>query len=1573
MAIKNYKNYENIKDVRTKAQGSFLDEKTSALVSVGVEFPYSSFGGSDDRVEFHAYTIEDNELGSKHENCHYELVKKKGSDGAAVLNLKPSEELKELGFTLGRYKYVYNIYQRLTHNNCYIHTISPSRTEVLIKPVKKRSFRDDFQTKLEFLHFANKVNIGASVGYEMFDINQDGIVDIQDIVGGLQSDKGWVNPPLTTAETEIIVDYILGYNPEDGNPEQSLTPEKLKEIGFDENRLKELNSDGTTNEQAWINLANRLLENYKQFDRLNPEDLNIYANFGNNEFGLIVNWMQDKINYPEQPHGIILKFLDPLPEEILERQQLSLNLFYSPPVIDKISLVGTPLSQRKLNILAASNKKIEVDLKENPMEQMETWEDILGHNPTTQQKLIDFYISGSNLESRLNIDYTDYRNFIKFGSAYERLANFKYKLGLIESYDSSSDAHSLVSSSFATTQRYKNLKQELISGFDSYEKFLYYESGSYISQSGLGAVSPTDHQDATAPKINSSKPYVLYATTSSQFTTWYANQSSNALNHDNFNEDSLQDNVPMHLKTGDENAEYLLFLNMMGQHFDSIWTYSKHMTDISNRSHNIDTQYNFQPTTNGSVNEEGLHKDLTYFIAQAHGLKLNNGNDLVKLWKYALGENQFNQGTITLDGNKLTIQNGALSNDLEDGTLFIPGIENPSGSNFEATLTNIYHTGSSISPAYNGVMSSSNYTITYDIEGSEDTSMSANDYTKEIWRRLLNNLPYLLKTKGTARSVKALISCYGIPQTILQIQEYGGPTDVGKQLYHLNRFSYALHYTGSNQYVDLDWKNSSKTSRNPDVVQFRFAFDVDMNEHNFNVSNMYVPQVGGENDNGGNSVRLATLGGGTTHSANWEIRAWPLSGSQYHDYSYGTGTTIPSKIIGGVRGQGLYNTKTASIDEWGFLSFNLSGSDGYKMMYSDVLPIFNKDFWQVTLQRTSGSDATNIAQTYELYVKQAVQDRVAFDSISSMSFSAATSASYKSAFTSSDNLYIGDSGSNVVGGYFSGSISEVRLWNKTLTNKTINLHTKAPYSYAGGTTSSFYDNLEARFPFNTIYEFETPGVSTPNVYSSSNIAYIQTYQATASLINFGTTNKAFKEFEIENHFELPNIGANRLTSNKIRIENAELDGQLNTKLRSEKRANDYAPIDSPKLDVYFSPVKPINEDIISDFSGLELDDLLGDPTDVYRSHYPALTEAKKQYFQRYDNLNNFFDYIRLVQMYDSTLFDHIKSLIPHRAHESVGLLIEPHLLERAKFSGWKPLVKRENHFRNTKMKEAVGGEPHGIDYYDKGANATASLNGTHRYNTGSVDMGTDKMIGEADLYNVVGGELFNDTVTLGNKIEVNIKRTGSLTAPIVNDIAPTFSTTLKESGSKPPVYDVQLQYQLTSSGNVETGLQNGLETTYLADIKKFTKAHEATTYYVGNGGAGYVSNIEDWHGNPEKEAIHPYVHKHILNNNYLIHSSSQYECVLSDGTVIGRPMINYGYWDNDRSITGSIDSDMAAKGFLPAECTPPDTHAYKTQKYIGTKNKVTTTYDGKEPVEVVETSPNVLVVSDTSPNTLQVQ
>lgn len=49
-----------------------------------------------------------------------------------------------------------------------------------------------------------------------------------------------------------------------------------------------------------------------------------------------------------------------------------------------------------------------------------------------------------------------------------------------------------------------------------------------------------------------------------------------------------------------------------------------------------------------------------------------------------------------------------------------------------------------------------------------------NDYEKEIYKRIYHNLPYLLKTKGTERGLRALINCYGIPSEILSIKTFGG-------------------------------------------------------------------------------------------------------------------------------------------------------------------------------------------------------------------------------------------------------------------------------------------------------------------------------------------------------------------------------------------------------------------------------------------------------------------------------------------------------------------------------------------------------------------------------------------------------------------------------------------------------------------------------------------------------------------------------------------------------------------------------------------------------------------------------
>ena len=105
-------------------------------------------------------------------------------------------------------------------------------------------------------------------------------------------------------------------------------------------------------------------------------------------------------------------------------------------------------------------------------------------------------LSQSNNEGvELNVDYTRFENFVHFGSAYARINNFYDKVKVLEYYQDiidsiSTDLSGLVSSSISSSNYYvvqKNSylnKVDTIKGaFDGFEKYMYYQSSSYVSNS----------------------------------------------------------------------------------------------------------------------------------------------------------------------------------------------------------------------------------------------------------------------------------------------------------------------------------------------------------------------------------------------------------------------------------------------------------------------------------------------------------------------------------------------------------------------------------------------------------------------------------------------------------------------------------------------------------------------------------------------------------------------------------------------------------------------------------------------------------------------------------------------------------------------------------------------------------------------------------------------------------------------------------------------------------------------------------------------------------------------------------
>jgi hypothetical protein len=433
--------------------------------------------------------------------------------------------------------------------------------------------------------------------------------------------------------------------------------------------------------------------------------------------------------------------------------------------IDRVSITAKSFA-KQYTTLSNPNWQANSTINLSSETGFKTWTDLLGSSTQTSQQIVDTYFSGSLSGMQLNIDYTDFNNFIFYSSATERLHNFKYKLELLEYYASQSILISQISGSNATANsaEYESYRTNLISGFDGFEKFLYHESSSKLTTYDIAKENAvyselTGSYVQPVPKSNTTIPYTLYSVTSSQFNTWYNSLLDSASLYDSFNLNSLEYSLPEFIRFDTNNEQMVLFVRMLGHHYDIIYSYINHMNRIHTREENP---------------KLGMPNELLYTVAKQFGWNLTNGNQQQELWSYVLGTDE----------------------------------------------AGIPQTGSN---SVNG------------------TSLSAKDRTYTVWRRIVNNLPLLLKSKGTKRSVQALLSCYGIPQSMISINEYGGPRLERAPVYEKLNFDYALDVSSSAAgLVTVNYNSLPLNS-----IELRFRTD-NVQDNPFLPNTMNVLQFGGD-------------------------------------------------------------------------------------------------------------------------------------------------------------------------------------------------------------------------------------------------------------------------------------------------------------------------------------------------------------------------------------------------------------------------------------------------------------------------------------------------------------------------------------------------------------------------------------------------------------------------------------------------------------------------------------------------------------------------------------------------------
>lgn len=488
-----------------------------------------------------------------------------------------------------------------------------------------------------------------------------------------------------------------------------------------------------------------------------------YLHFGKGDNKLIATWGIDTETFAKyeegfdangvfyrkktnDPKSLVLKLYEPLPTSYKESDTLWISKVQSIPMIEQISIVSevvgecTPLTPnfnldlgddigyQILDDLMASGSATSTDLVNQFISSSEFSLEDLDIQFVTSSKIL----SGSEEEGQVLIDneYTyGWNNFVKYSSAKERIENFYYKVKLLDFYTSKYNSLvsgsewvnsiSVVNEANKVQTQINNVKQ----GFDAFEKWLFTSS----SEDGL-----------TYPKQNHTGSFLN--PTGSEAITWYNYISDSAEEYDYYNTSNLVNNLPQHIQTDDEGQEFILFFNMIGQHFDIIWAYVKGLQQSKKLEHKY---------------QIGIKDELIYHMLESLGWDADMGAKSQLLWEYAFGKHS---------------------------------------------------------------------------DGTQISSMSGKQRQQEIWRRILNNLPYLNKHKGTKRALHAAMACYGIPASLLTVMEFGGPQD--PQLNATTKFTFedrtaALNLTGLSQ-ISVDWKEFNGDF--PNSVEFRINTNQKQNQ-----------------------------------------------------------------------------------------------------------------------------------------------------------------------------------------------------------------------------------------------------------------------------------------------------------------------------------------------------------------------------------------------------------------------------------------------------------------------------------------------------------------------------------------------------------------------------------------------------------------------------------------------------------------------------------------------------------------------------------------------------------------------
>jgi len=568
----------------------------------------------------------------------------------------------------------------------------------------------------------------------------------------------------------------------------------------------------------------------------------------------------------------------------------------------------------------------------------------------------------------------------------------------------------------------------------------------------------------------------------------------------------------------------------------------------------------------------------------------------------------------------------------------------------------------------------------------------------ELLRRVMINLPDILRSKGTQHAIKSFLRAVGIdPENSMRVREYGGPSQ--QQLQFSREIKrepgMMLEFSTGSLVVSPHLSSSRTEPGNPEIAG------------NFVLSDTYTPNGISNDPNDG----LLTSGSWTVESI---VKWTPImlrnitSATQSLCRLHVTGSNTS---LGGIVANLVALSSSNGTSK---LILHLRpGNDALSPYACVELPltgcsVFDSDRWNISFG-VERNDAINSRVSSSYFVRVAKQSEGVIEkyaATSSFVYELADQPGEINAFRSFDSvsnvsgtfISLGQNHSPIVGsglGYlylndtstvpqeaqavaFTGLVSNLRFWSKALTKDEWCEHVRnfksfgvrdplVNYNFVHTRSGSFerlrLDSLSK--------QSERQADATSSIGSITLIDYSQNnYHLTGT--GFPIERNVLRGELFDYSYLSPNFDE-AVTSDKIRARSfanqALVDeisyvqvAPIHEIVKSEE------PTDNVKFSVEYSLVDALNRDIINIFATLDaIDNAIGNPELLFSPDYPDLDRLRNIYFNRMQDKLNFKAFFEFLRWFDTSIGSFIEQLVPRKTDfKGTNFMIESHVLERHK-------------------------------------------------------------------------------------------------------------------------------------------------------------------------------------------------------------------------------------------------------------------------------------------------------------------